>query len=206
MKRLAWCLVALMVPALASAQADDNDSFINVTLTAPSYGGCDAGASIDALNCLELASAPLDNQFVFVVASHLGGYADGIGGAQFGLDHTLAGTWALCTGGSEIPEGGWPASGTGNAVTWPGGCYAPANENAKIGFVSVGGPAAGSIQVIGDPRVGSAQYANCSAVAFVTPATNLGGDSDLADGTVPTCEPTGTPTVEETWSSLKSLF
>lgn len=205
MKRLAWCLVALMVPAIASAQ-DDADAFINVTVTPPSYGGCDAGAGIDDGGCLDLASAPQENGFVFVVASRLGGWDDGIGAIQFGLDHTLAGSWALCTGGSEIPEAGWPASGTGNAATWGGGCYLPAGENALVGFVSVAGPAGGSIQTTGDPRVGAAIYTSCSAVPFNFPAGNLGGDADLADGTTPLCEPTGTPTVEETWSSLKNLF
>jgi len=153
MKRIALCLAALIIPAMASADID-RDSNINAYVTAASYSGCDDPAfdQIDAGDCAGLGQAAFAGPaFVWVVASREGGYGNGIGGLQFGLDHTLSGGWALCTGGSEIPEDGWPASGTGNAVTWGGGCYNPAGAAAQVGYVAVGDGAVGPIAIIADP-------------------------------------------------------
>lgn len=204
MKRMALCLAALVIPALASGQDLDDQANINVTSTIPSYSGCDDPA-FDSLegNCLD---TPTDRvagaAFIWVVASRTGGYGNGIGGAQFGLNHDLAAQgWSLCTGGSEIPEGGWPASGTGNAVTWGGGCYMSSGEGAVIGYIAVGDGSVGNAAVIGDPRIGDlAVYADCDTETFEICDNGLGSLGEVV------CECGPTPTAETSWGSIKSLF
>ncbi len=211
MKRLAMCLATLMIPAASFAQ-DDVDANMNVFITLPSYAGCGDPAfeAIDAGTCADLVSSPSGGPgFLWVVSSREGGYPDGIGGAQFGLNHDLGGgqSWTLCTGGSEIPEPGFPDSGTGNAVTWAGGCYNPAGSAARVGFISVALDAAGSLAVTGDPRIGEAVYADCSALLYRICDRNLGG-ADLASGTNPICGDNceSTPVQETSWGAIKSLF
>ena len=212
MKRLALCLLVVLVPAAAVAQDLDGDLNANLLITLPSYTGCadPAFEFIDQSNCADLVSDPVPGgAFVWVVYSHAGGWGNGISGAQFGIDY--AGTdvqaWGLCTGGAEIPEDGWPAAGTGNAATWSGGCYNPAAGNARVGFFTVGDGANGSMSVIPDPRINDTQYSDCDTNLFSTCVQNL-GSADLAGGTVPLCENDcgGTPAEETTWGAIKSMF
>jgi len=157
MKRFALCLVALMLPVVAFAQSDGNAN-INIVITEPDYSGC-AGpwpAILEGMDCEDLVSAPWPGQaWVWVVMSDGDMYPDGLGGIQFGIEHEKAlQGWSLCTGGSEIPEDGWPNSGTGNAATWGGGCYYPPGENAVVGVFPVTDGSAGWMDIIGDPRIG----------------------------------------------------
>jgi hypothetical protein len=213
MKRIALCLATLVIPVAAFAQ-DDPAASINVLLTPPSYSGCGDPAFnfIDAGSCADLSSSGTGGQgFLWVVLSREGGFS-GVGGCQFGLNHTVAASgWTLCTGGSEVPEGGWPASGTGNAVTWGGGCYVSPGSNAKIGFLAVNPDNGGSIAITADPRVGSSVWADCDAALWTVCEQYLGSD-DLASGTSPSCGDasatgcTATPIEETTWGGIKSLF
>lgn len=212
MKRLALCLLALLVPAAVFAQNPDGDANVNVLITVPSYTGCaDPNYDfIDAGFCEDLVSDPIPGgAFVWVVYSHQGGWADGIAGAQFGIDYSGVDvqSWALCTGGAEIPEAGWPAAGTGNAATWAGGCYNPAAGNARVGFFTVGDGSSGTMGVIPDPRINDTQFTNCTTDLFSICAANL-GSADLAGGTLPLCtnECGGTPVEETSWGSIKSMF
>ena len=209
MKRLALCLAALVVPAIVSAQETDVNANFNIAVTQPSYGGCADPVFdfVDEATCSDLDLGPVAGPaFVWVITSREGGYPLGVGGAQFGLEHDLSGGWSLCTGGSEIPEDGWPASGTGNAVTWGGGCYEPVGGNAKIGFVAVNDGDMGSIQVTADPRIGQSLYADCDAVLHDVCAENLGGGplADLAVICGDNCA--GVPTESKSWSEIKSLY
>ena len=209
MKRIALCLAALMIPAAASAQ--DVDANINLAVTPASYSGCADGTQYDSGDCSGLGGAgDAGPSFVWIVASREGGYGNGIGGAQFGLNHDLSvDNWALCTGGSEIPEGGWPASGTGNAATWGGGCYNPAGAAANIGYLTVGaGTPTGNAAVTGDPRIGEAVYADCDAAVSGICDQNL-GSIDMAAGSAAVCGDNcevGTPTLDSSWTTIKSLF
>ena len=211
MKRLALCLLALLVPAAVVAQDLDGDMNVNVLITQPSYTGCadPAFEFIDQGNCADLSSDAFPGgAFVWVVYSHQGGWANGIGGAQFGIDYAgvQVQAWGLCTGGAEIPEAGWPAAGTGNAATWAGGCYNPPAGNARVGFFTVGDGAAGTIGVIPDPRINDTQYTDCATNLFSTCAGNL-GSADLAGGTTPLCSNNcGTPVEEASWGRIKGMF
>ena len=216
MKRLALCLLMLALPAAAFA-ADDGDVNFNLLITQPSYTGCADPAFdfMDQGNCTDLSSPAFPGAaLVWVLVSRNGGYPIGIGGAQFGIGYDAGAldgvSWTLCTGGSEIPEGGWPANGTGNAVTWAGGCYNPAAGNARVGFfLAPDGSAALGVSVVPDPRLADpiAQYADCDATLYDVCAQNL-GSAVLANGTAPLCENLcgGTPTLEKTWGEIKSMF
>jgi hypothetical protein len=201
------CLAALMLPAISSAQPQDDLSSINVTSTNPSYSGCADPffEVIDAGNCLDLGGARIAGPaFIWVVASRTGGYPDGIGGIQYGIEHDLAiQGWTLCTGGAEIPQDGWPDSGTGTAATWEGGCYSSPGENAMVGFASVADGSLGNLQITGDPRLPEPQalWADCSAVEYeICPAAL--GSMDVAR-----CEScVGLPTQTTSWGAIKSLY
>jgi len=212
MKRLVLVAAAVLIPA--TAQSQDTLANMNLHITGPSYAGCEDAAfdGIDAGDCSGLASDAIDGTaFVWIVASREGGFSGGgVGGAQFGIEHTGvdATGWTLCTGGSEIPEGSWPASGSGNAVTWGGGCYDPAGSAAKVGFLGVNNGATGTIAIIADPRIAEALWASCDQTTFDICGDNLGG-AQLDAGTTPVCGDAcegGTPTEGVTWSQVKSLF
>jgi len=208
-----WVLMAgLVFPVAASAQPTDIDANLNVLLTNPSYVGCSDPefVQIDERVCSEIASGPIAGPaFLWLVTSREGGYDAGIGGVQLGLTHTLGSglAWALCTGGSEIPEPGWPDSGTGDAATWAGGCYHPAGQVARIGYLGLSLGDVGSIAITGDPRIGEAVYADCLAELFSYCDGNL-GRAELAEGTTPLCGDycEVVPVHDVSWGAIKSLY
>jgi hypothetical protein len=214
MNRFALCLVGLMIPAFASAAVDELTN-INLYVANADYDlACDS-FSDDGLVCGDLVSAPgsADGSFIWVVASHTGPFPDGIGGIQFGIQYSgdlFSIGWALCTGGSEIAQAGWPDSGTGDAVTWSGGCYVPTGEVAKIGYLTVLDATVGSFAIIGDPRLAppdDVAWADCSAVVWTICPENRGSDDNVGDGTVPDCDSCPvTPLQEVSWGAIKSLF
>jgi hypothetical protein len=199
-------------------------SNINLYVANADYDlGCDAFAD-DALLCTDLVSGPgsPDGVFIWVVLSHQGGFPAGVGGAQFGIEYSgLGGVfWTLCTNGSEIPGSGWPNSGTGNAVTWSGGCYQPTGEIAKIGYVLAFDGSSGSFRIVGDPRLSDVdpqeqvQWADCDAAVWGVCSENRGYDDNIGDGGPPlnfegrdncvnNCV---TPVRETSWGEIKSLF
>jgi hypothetical protein len=210
------------LPALVGAQPFDRTRFesdpfvaLNLHITEADYAlWCDALDDAAVGVCENLASDPLPGEaaFLWVVLSCAGGFPDGAGGVEFGIEYEGIGMggWALCTGGSEIPTDEWPASGTGNAITWEAGCHVPAGEVAKVGYFIVTDGAAGSVQIVGDPRLAprEALYAGCAPdpAVFAIPPENLGG-AELVDGTNPTCpEPPPTPTQKSSWGRVKELY
>jgi len=137
--------------------------------------------------------------------------------------------WSMCTGGSEIPEDGWPASGTGNAVTWAGGCY-DVTENddgvTKIGFFVIFPDSRGAMWIVEDPRVGYALASDCWPNSYLICRELMGSsvmdpvdapcDEYFADNGIgypespcnpcgDTC-PQGTPINSTTWGGIKSHY
>ena len=209
MKRFAACLIALMLPAMAFAQADPNAN-INYSVGPPDYAGCNAAmfSMLEAGTCEDGASAGMAGTiFKWVWVHDADGFPDGIGGAQFGIetDKPMIG-WTLCTGGNEVPEGGWPASGTGNAVTWEGGCYDPPGVIAVVGFFTIADGMTGGMTIIGDPREGVAKYADCVPNGHNFCPENL--MTGVNDGALtPDCDLCeGTPVQESSWGEIKSMY
>jgi hypothetical protein len=191
MKPWVSLFVLVTIPAAGLGYPDDPAAHLNFLITEPSYSGCGDPdyAWIDAADCVDLGSAPLAGEaFVWVVASHAGGFPDGIGAVQFGIEHSSGViSWTACTGGSEIPGDGWPASGSGDAITWRYGCYRPSGENAKVGFFRVADGASGSMAIIPDPRPERALYVDCGERTQGLCGPNL-DSADLSLGTTPNCE------------------
>jgi hypothetical protein len=217
MKRFALCLVGLMIPTFALAAVDDLSN-LNLYVANADYDlACDSYVD-DGHLCADLVSGPgsPDGSFIWVMMSHSGVFPAGIGGAQFGIqysDDLFSIGWTLCTGGSEISQAGWPDSGTGDAVTWAGGCYNPTGEVAKVGYVTVLDGTIGSFAIIGDPRLADlpvedqVQWADCNAAVWSVCPENRGFDDNIGDGTNPDCDACpGTPVQETSWGAIKSLF
>ena len=100
----------------------------------------------------------------------------------------------------------WPDTGTGNAVTYTGGCYNPAGSAARVGYLSIGNGNSGFVNLVNDPRIDNALYTDCDATEVTICLGNL-GDADLSAGTSPTCgDACATPTVETSWGQIKALF
>jgi len=211
--RLALALLTL--PALVAAQPLDGAANLNFHHTQASYAGCDDGLwdEIDGGVCADLDLDPIPAQsFLWFVISRVDvPLENGVGGVQLGIDHVDADVlgWTLCTGGSEIPEDGWPASGTGNAMTWSAGCYEPAGgHQARIGFITLGDGLVGQFEVTGDPRVGQAVYADCDTETYAICFSNLGRYDTGLDFNPPTCNPEcgSVPSRRSSWGTLKALF
>lgn len=181
--------VLLLIGLPLRTTAGSSDVNLNLTLTPASYSGCDdpAFVAIDEGDCGDLASAPIEGPaFVWVVA----GVGDGsLAGLQFGAVHDAAVEgWTLCTGGLEIPENGWPASGTGIAVTWSDDCYDPPGEVARVGYFRVPDGSAGTVALTADPRIEATLWSSCTG-EDIPICPGLLGAADLSVGTIPLCGP-----------------
>ncbi len=224
-------LAFLLIPiAVGTTHAVDSYS-IDVMFIAPSYSGCndsvvaDGNLACDRIDAEILDLGELTPNFAELVVGGVPvgagpGVSGGIGGIQFGIEYVpsldLYG-WTLCTGGSEIPQVepvAWPASGSGNAVTWSDGCYLVTDNDdgvTKIGFFSVrsGGP--GFLRAAGDPRIGGiALVADCLPTTFEICRAHLGwGDVEVdgPGGHVACGTSCADPLVEvSTWSRVKALY
>ncbi len=225
-------IAALLVPVVAKADPGAIDKYtIDVHFQPPSYLGCTEGAVADAaLNCDVLNPVAIDvgeftPNFAWLIAGSIPegtgpGAEGGIGGLQFGLEYPetvfLGGGFTLCTGGSEIPQddldGTWPESGTGNAVTWAGGCYLVTDNPdgvTKIGFIPINPGSTGFLFVRGDPRIGEAQAAGCDAITFRICRQLLGCGQTEPGGPPGEIRCGGfcaIPIVESSWGQIKSAY
>ncbi len=236
--------LALVAAACASMNPSQADDFYPYSLmlhvTPPSYSGCGEPTMADAvLNCGMVDPegkdfGPFTPIFVWVVVGGVPpceGNAGGIGGIRFGIQYeptVLVAGWAVCAG-SEVQGPGWPGSGTGDAITWQGGCYcvtANTDGMTKVGFFQINPTSAGGMVIVEDPQVGFAQAADCAPVGFRICRQLMGkcvlspndGPCDLYDHAAhgigsaaqEVCNPCGgkcaVPMRSTSWGSIKTLY
>lgn len=212
--------------------AGDYPYSVNFHFSFPSYSGCNEATVADAaLTCGVIDTdandyGPGQPNFVWLLVGGVPagsgpGAPGGIGGIQFGLYHSDDGisisSWTLCTGGSEIPQddltGTWPEDGTGNAITWAGGCRL-VTDNAdgltRIGYFTLFPGPGGVFSIDDDPRTGSAEAAECDASPRRLCTWLLGrGDTTIGGGEGEnTCDYycLVDPVAEMTWSGLKAMY
>ena len=212
---LAMC-VATILAAGAAVAADLRDESVSLTIF-PNLPGIDCSTASLGIpdDCSDIEAGELSwcCNLIPLVVSDLDRYPEGIGGLQFGIEYSpdLQVFWTLCNGGSEIPSPSWPQSGSGNALTFPGGCVRPGVENLFVGYFSVNEWSDESfIRLTPDPRIGGdALIASCApegALSGICPSHLAGG---LLDGGLkPVCGTTcgGVPVAESSWSNVKSLY
>ncbi len=235
-------LIAVVFPGAVAAGERIFPYGLDVHFTAPSYAMCtDAAVADAALSCETIQPNYVTGYEVNLMWILVDGIPDrvgadgGIGGIQFGIDYppgVILMSWAVCTGGSEIPQGDertWPEPFTGNAITWAGGCYEPdggPDGMTRVGVFVVPQESVGVVRTLCDPRIGIAQGADCATTVRTicsfffgegdtTPGGTAGvhgcGTSDLHcdggpyDPPEDTCYP-GVPVRATTWGQLKQLY
>lgn len=182
---------ALAAPAGAPELDVSPCLFANLTVTPPSYSGCGDPAfdELDERSCPDLGSDPVAGPaFVWVMLSERDSFPGGIGGLQIGVEYEgvdVSG-WSLCTGGTDIPDATWPGSGSGDAMTWAGGCHDVRGTSTRVGYFTVKSGDTGTMRLTADPRIEATTWAECDTRTFVVPPGNLGG-GDLSVGTIPIC-------------------
>lgn len=108
----------------------------------------------------------------------------GVGGLQCGIEFPTAGarppiemlSWTPCAV-MEFPQPAWPASGTGNTITWgTAGCRV--TDVAVGGYFYLAAYSPAALSLTNHPAVGAAKVANCrgseSTVDLTLNATQLG--------------------------------
>lgn len=227
MKRFALVLVALMVPAMALAQFDEQAN-INLVVGAfdPTFCAGPFLAAAEAGTCADLSgTAPAAGPaLMWVVVSREGGFnglpVGSLQGAEFGITFDGAVAiqgWFLCTGGLEIGTAAplWPfESGSGNAVTW-GTCYAAPNGVAVVGCFIVADASAGvgGMALAFNPDSNGAFWADCGnppgipVQVFSICDGNLGSTPDVSSTSSVCGDNCGAVPVEaKSWGEIKALF
>ncbi len=205
-------LLAIAVALVPTHRVEAEDGVFLLHVAPASFSACESFEDATA-SCRDIVTSTdgSSDSFVWLLASDPGGE---IGGAQFGITYESSvsvATWTLCTGGSQIPDDGWPGPGAGNAVTWADGCTRTGGADmAKIGFFYVPGGSAGTMQVIADPRVDQALFADCDEVDVVSyEVCNVHGKVAIGGGSgyVPqNCLCAGPLIEERTWATIKSTY
>jgi len=220
--------IAALWLVTADARADDFAYTLTWHFTPPSYSGCgDFIVSDGAISCeiLDPDFNDLGGQpnFCWAMVGQVPkgtgpGAPGGVGGVQFGIDYdptVLLSGWTLCTGGSEIPqddpEGTWPAPGTGNAVTWSGGCYLVTENDdglTRIGYLTIDAASSGYLFFGVDPRIGDAMGAGCDAATRAICGDMMGIADTTIDGEGEnTCRAKcGVPVASTSWGRIKALY
>lgn len=204
----------LLLPTHVTAQVLVPQLWVNFHLTEASYSGCSDGRwdEIDGGECPDLdLTGRTGTAFLWIVAGSDDPLIDGVGGIQVGISHTDAAItgWSLCTGGSEIAGDGWPASGTGNAVTWADGCYEPVGgHQARVGFLGLDDAETGQFALVNDPRIDQALLADCSTETSLICPDNLGHFDATDEYNEPACYVIcgDLPVRTGSWGAVKALF
>lgn len=144
----------------------------------------------------------------------------GLGGIQLGISHDEAPAlnvsgWTSCAA-MEFPAEGWPASGTGNTMTWLSHCD---QERLVAGYFLVTAYAPSTLSIAPFPPTGKIKTADCSSAETVldhslgidrTGWISFGGGSRGidTDGCNPILTPCSDITAVErtTWGRLKAKF
>ena len=139
-------------------------------------------------------------------------------GAQSGVDIY---SWALC-GSVEFHTADWPASGSGNRITWdpasrcqrtePGGPGTGVTANAGYFYLAAYTP--DQLHVRPHPATGEAKVADCTACESVLAHSidgiypTLGSANFSAGGSSAGYNPCGSvvPVIQTTWGSIKAFF
>jgi hypothetical protein len=149
-------LVALLLARPAVAE-DAPTLFVH--LTNASWSGCETidPASMDCSD-IDVEGNSTGYQFAFVMVGGIGA----ITGAQFGVEYegtVDVADWTLCTGGMQITQEGWPASGKGIAVTWAETEFPSSTDSlVVVGYFLIEPSSSGTIEVTADERIEQAVY------------------------------------------------
>jgi hypothetical protein len=161
--------MALLVPT--AARATNQDAQISIHLASPAGSGCLLASSPPPCQVLD-TSGGLGNYYAYLVLTN-GDASTGIGGVQFGISYGSGITvwnWINCAT-LEFASPNWPASGSGNLVTWnletqcqriePGG--AGTGVVAVAGYFYMTAYSVGTIAVTPRPVDNIAKIADCNA-------------------------------------------
>ncbi len=234
----AVALILLLSPLLPhSLSADDPQEYsMMLHLTPPGYAGCsklpDEWLNCDMIEIEGLDVGPFTPFWAWLLVGGVSprtSYGGGIGGIMLGIEYEpsiyVVG-WNLCTGGSEIQFDYWPASGSGLAATWEGGCY-DVDENVDgmttIGWLTINPGSRGGMWVTDFPD-SSLIVADCYPNIFEVCETLRGScvmhpddapcdayfdEHDIGNPFSP-CNPCGgkcpVPVLESSWGSIKSMY
>lgn len=210
--RMATVLLSAIVLVAAPAQAGILPGINLHTSTIPfSCGGISSGTTCNDIN----PNAPGGSATVLILLTGIPGM--GATGAQFGIDYASTGfttgvfvTNNTCSGSYLTiaiagPNGTWPNSGAGIAVTF-GSCVSPLGEDGIIPVMylyTAVPPMTGTMAIVGDPVADDMIYTDCGQVTQNVSKTgewDFAGTDGFAD-----CFP-APATVEATWGQIKSEF
>jgi hypothetical protein len=185
--------VAVFTTVAANAAALDRPVLL-MDIEPAAFDPC---AAIDrSMSCAEVITGGSSDTVQMVSVFLAGTYLPT--GVQFGVTYdpgvTVTG-WTLCSGGLQIPESGWPASGTGNAVTWPEPHFSGSpDELALVGIFTVAAGSEGEIRLSVDPRIGQAQFTSAEyegAVSLLNGDLGKVGVDSLTAGCNPCADECG---------------
>jgi len=195
--RATWSFVFTLIVSAgtSTAQTFDDSASINLYFGPPSFDCANFGGDVPGCG----GTSPSSGQFqpLWVTLDRAGGFPDGVGGVEFGVEHDVnVLSWTTCPA-LDVTTSDWPASGSGIAVGFPGACVEPAGVRLVLGYFLIDS-SSGTLSITGDPRLegvnlvcdgaGSAVYVNCSDL-------NMGiclcdqhlASADLATGSTRIC-------------------
>lgn len=173
------------------------------------FSACDAldARSMRCGDDFNVAPSSSDDYFAWVIVGDVSAVTGAIFGVSYESTVNVA-TWVGCTP-LQIPEPGWPASGSGAVVAWE--CLqTSSNKLVKVGFFYVTSGSTGGLSIAPHPRpvTGPAlAISDCNSAFDVACEYNgrlvFGG----AGGYLPTdCRCSGPPAVESSWSAIKAQY
>lgn len=167
--------------------------------------------------------------YVYLLMSP-GGEENGLAGLQAGIEYHRSGgppdedplqvfEWGRCSD-LEFPQDHWPASGTGNTLTW----LAPENCQfgglVTAGYFYVAAYASAVMGVTPFPTTGKIKVATCTAVELLPDQTlapdqvgwvsmgrgEVGTDADGCNPAITPCSYVPVPVQRTTWGRMKSMY
>jgi hypothetical protein len=205
-------------PVLAGAINDPASISFHIT-GVPAKGICNSQPLLTAasINAAECPGSYPSNYTVWALVCN-GSDSLGIAGAGFGIEYggnVIVNNWTRCAD-LDFPQPGWPASVTGNVITWvpTTNCqdetsepFVPGSVIAVLGAFNV--TVYGPDQFASTPRpgVGIAEVADCSAAETVISGlfpSHLGIAGFCTPGYSPCNAPT--PVRETSWGRIKNQY